>query len=77
MAARPLNSRHVLTIASMMLLVGVEVFGVAIAAGWALAGLFELGDVVGYALMALFSLFALYIMAQLWQRAVSVEPLHG
>lgn len=77
MADRPLNTRHALTIGSMMLLVGVEVFGVAIAAGWALAGLFELGDVVGHALMALFSLFALYIMVQLWRRAVSVEPLRG
>jgi hypothetical protein len=76
-ADRPLNSRHVLTIASMMLLVGVEVFGVAIAAGWAIAGLFELGDVVGHALMVLFSLFALYIMVQLWRRATSVEPLRG
>ena len=77
MADRPLNNRHLLTIGSMMLLVGVEVFGVAIAAGWALAGLFELGDVVGHALMVLFSLFALYIMVQLWRRAVSVEPLRG
>ena len=77
MADRPLNNRHLLTIGSMMLLVGVEVFGVAIAAGWALAGLFELGDVVGHALMVLFSLFALYIMVQLWRRATSVEPLRG
>ncbi|MCF4126832.1 MULTISPECIES: hypothetical protein [Methylobacterium] len=58
-----------------MVLVGVEVFAVAIAAGWALAGIFELGDTVGHVLMGLFSLLALYIMVQLWQRATSIEPI--
>ena len=51
--AKSTNWRNVITIMSIMILVGAEVFGVAIAAGWALAGLFELGDYVGYALMAL------------------------
>ncbi|MFH6781196.1 MULTISPECIES: hypothetical protein [Methylobacterium] len=58
-----------------MVLVGVEVFAVAIAAGWALAGIFELGDTVGHVLMVLFSLMALYIMVQLWRRATSIEPI--
>ncbi|MBF9197698.1 hypothetical protein [Microvirga terrestris] len=58
-----------------MILVGAEVFGVAIAAGWAIAGLFELGDYVGYALMGVFSVFALYILVNLWRRCVAVEPL--
>nr|WP_244470501.1 hypothetical protein [Microvirga vignae] len=58
-----------------MILVGAEVFGVAISAGWAIAGLFELGNIVGYALMGLFSLFALYILVNLWRRCVAVEPL--
>ncbi|HLM39649.1 MAG TPA: hypothetical protein VK434_08665 [Microvirga sp.] len=60
-----------------MILVGAEVFGVAISAGWAIAGLFELGDVVGYILIALFSLFALYVLVVLWRRCVAVEPLSG
>ena len=71
------NWHNVITIVSIMILVGAEVFGVAIAAGWAIAGLFELGDYVGYALMALFSLFALYILVNLWRRCVAVEPLTG
>ncbi|WP_167450858.1 hypothetical protein [Methylobacterium terrae] len=58
-----------------MVLVGVEVFAVAIAAGWALAGIFELGDMVGHVLMVLFSLLALSIMIQLWRRATSIEPI--
>ncbi len=74
-ASRSLKPRSLLTILSIMVLVGVEVFAVAIAAGWALAGIFELGDTVGHVLMGLFSLLALYIMVQLWQRATSIEPI--
>jgi len=75
--AKSTNWRNVVTIMSIMILVGAEVFGVAIAAGWAIAGLFELGDYVGYALMVLFSLFAVYILVHLWRRCVAVEPLTG
>jgi hypothetical protein len=71
------NWRNLITLVSIMILVGAEVFGVAISAGWAIAGLFELGDIVGYALMALFSLFALYILVGLWRRCVAVEPISG
>jgi|1185.fasta_scaffold155094_1 hypothetical protein len=65
------------TIVSVMILVGAEVFGVALAAGWAIAGLFELGDVVSYILMGLFSLIGLYALILLWRRAVKVEPING
>nr|WP_210301869.1 hypothetical protein [Methylobacterium brachythecii] len=58
-----------------MVLVGTEVFAAAVAAGWALAGLLELGDTIGHILMAVFSLGATWIMLQLWRRAVSIEPL--
>lgn len=70
-----MNTRNLITILSMMVLVGTEVFAVAIASGWALAGLFDLGDRVGHVLMAVFSVFATWIMVQLWRRATSVEPL--
>ncbi len=72
-----MNTRNLITIVSMMVLVGTEVFAVAIAAGWALAGLFDLGDTVGHVLMGLFSLVAVWVMAQLWRRATSIEPLRG
>lgn len=70
-----MNTRNLITILSMMVLVGTEVFAVAIAAGWALAGLFDLGDTVGHVLMVLFSLCAAWVMLQLWRRATSIEPL--
>ncbi|MBF9234738.1 hypothetical protein [Microvirga alba] len=58
-----------------MVLIGTEVFGVAIAGGWAIAGLFELGHVVGYVLMGLFSLLAAYALLALWRRCTMVEPI--
>lgn len=70
-----LNTRNLITILSMMVLVGTEVFAVAIAAGWALAGMFDLGETVGHVLMAVFSLFAAWVMLQLWRRATTIEPL--
>ena len=51
-----LNWQNLVTIVSVMILIGTEVFGVALAGGWALAGLLELGEQVAYALMAIFSL---------------------
>ena len=74
---RGLNAGNLLTVVSVLILVGAEVFGVAIAAGWAIAGLFELGDAVGYALMGAFSLLGGYAMLILWRRAVQIEPIRG
>ena len=71
------NARNAITILSMMVLVGTEVFAVAIAAGWALAGIFDLGDRAGHVLMGVFSLLAAWIMLQLWRRATSIEPLRA
>ena len=75
--ANDTNWRNLITVVSIMILVGAEVFGVAISAGWAIAGLFELGDIVGYILIGLFSLFALYVLVVLWRRCVAVEPIGG
>jgi hypothetical protein len=70
-----LNWRNLLTVISVLILVGAEVLGVAFAAGWAIAGLFELGDAIGYVLMALFSLLGVYALILLGRRALHVEPL--
>lgn len=70
-----LNWQSLITIVSVLILVGAEVFGVALAAGWAVAGLFELGEAAGYVLMALFSLLGLYAMLMLWRRCVMIEPI--
>lgn len=69
--------RNLITILGLMVLVGTEVFAAAIAAGWALAGLLDLGDRVGHVLMGVFSLIAAWIMLKLWQRATEAEPLRS
>jgi hypothetical protein len=67
--------RNLITIISVLILIGTEVFGVAVAGGWAIAGLFELGDTAAYVLMGLFSLLGVYAMVALWRNAVTVEPI--
>ncbi len=71
------TTRNLVTIVSAMILIGTEVFGVAFAAGWAIAGMFELGDTVSYALMALFSALGAWLMLMLWRRATQVEPIRA
>jgi predicted membrane channel-forming protein YqfA (hemolysin III family) len=75
--AEPQNrTRNLITIISVLILIGTEVFGVALSAGWAIAGLFELGETMAYVLMGLFSLLGLYAMLALWRSSVRVEPIH-
>jgi hypothetical protein len=75
MAARQTNWRNLILVVSLGILIAVELFGVALASGWALAGLFELGPIVGYVLMALFSGFAAYGMLNLMRRVIKIERL--
>ena len=70
-----LNWRNLLTVVSVLILIGTEVFGVALAAGWAISGLFDLGDTAGYVLAGIFSLLGLYAMLVLWRSAVRIEPI--
>ncbi len=69
------NRQNLVTVVSALILVGTEVFGVAIAAGWAIAGLFELGQQVGYVLMVLFSIIGVWAMWSFWKRAITIEPV--
>jgi hypothetical protein len=69
------SRRNLITVVSVLILIGTEVFGVALAGGWALAGLFELGDTFAYILMGLFSLLGLYAMVGLWRNAIAIEPI--
>lgn len=80
MAAKgTINTRNLLTIVSVGILVGTEIIGVALAAGWAIAGLLQLGDSLGksveYGLMALFVAAGAYGLYRFMQRAVLVEPI--
>ncbi|KUL92823.1 7TM diverse intracellular signaling [Bosea sp. WAO] len=76
MAAGRTNWRNMILVVSMAILIGVELFGVALASGWALAGMFELGHIVAYVLMTLFSGIAAYGMVVFMRRVVKVERIH-
>ena len=77
MAARRTNWRTHVMVISLGILIAVELFGVALASGWALAGLFDLGPIVAYILMALFSGFAAYGMLNLMRRVMKFEHVGG
>src|SRR5216117_922478 len=64
----------VVTVMSAAILIGAEVFGAAFAGGWALAGLFRLGETGGYVLQSIFFLIGLVIMASFIRAARKVEP---
>jgi uncharacterized membrane protein len=65
---------NVSTVMSAAVLISAEVFGAAFAGGWAIAGLFGLGDYGGYALQAIFSIIGLIVMANFVRAARRIEP---
>ena len=70
-----INWHNLGTIISLVILVGAEIFGVALASGWAIAGWFQLGTTIEHALMTIFSLIGAYALVLFLRKAVSVEPL--
>jgi uncharacterized membrane protein len=65
---------HVLTVISAAILIGVEVFGAAFAAGWAFANLFQLGEYGAHILQTIFFLCGVAVMVQFIRAARRVEP---
>jgi len=72
---KPAAQGNILTVVSAVVFVATQVLGVAIAAGWAIAGLFELGNTIGYALMVIFSGAGIYMIRGFWKQATACEPL--
>lgn len=68
---------NVMTVGSAAIIIATEAFATAIAAAWAIAGLFSLGDIGEYALMGLFSLAAAYVTLLYIRKASEAEPLRG
>jgi uncharacterized membrane protein len=65
---------NVITALSAAILISAEVLGLAFAGGWAIAGLFGLGEYGGYVLQTLFSVFGLAIVVKFIRAARRVEP---
>ena len=71
------NIKNFWILVSLAILVGTEVIGVALAAGWAIAGLMGFGPTVGYVLMAVFAMLGGYALLHFMRRAAKVEPLRS
>jgi hypothetical protein len=73
----PINWTNALTLASVAILVGTELIGAGCAAGWAIGGLFQLGDLLTHALEAIFILLALSGLFYFVRAALRHEPIRG
>jgi len=73
----PINLRNALTLASVAVLVGTELVGAGAAAGWAIGGLFQLGDMLTHALETILILLALVGLSYFVRAALSHEPIRG
>jgi hypothetical protein len=68
------NWTNVITVISAAILIGTEIVGAGFATGWAIAGLFGLGDIGAYVLQSLFGILACYIIFNFVRRAAKIEP---
>mgnify|MGYP001434189805 CR=1 FL=1 len=66
---------NVVTVSSAAILVGTESVATGVAAGWALGGLFRLGDIGEYVLMGVLGLIGLYFAWLYFRKATIAEPL--
>jgi hypothetical protein len=72
--ARGINWTNVITVVSAAILIGTEIIGAGMATGWAIAGLFGLGEIGAYVLEALFIAAACVIIFNFVRRAAKIEP---
>ncbi len=73
-ASGRVNWINLVTVVSAAILIGTEIVGVGLATGWAIAGLFGLGDIGAYVLETLFGLGALAIVVTFVRAAARIEP---
>ena len=73
-ASRQIIWPSVITVISAAILIGAEVFGAAFAGGWALAILFDLGDIAAHVLQALLFALGVFVMIAFIRNAQRVEP---
>ena len=70
-----INWINVLTIVSVAVLVGTELIGAAGAAGWAIGGLFQLGDLITHILEVALILLAVFGLTRFLHAVVGHEQL--
>jgi hypothetical protein len=75
--SRPINWTNAMTLISVAVLVGTEFVGAGVAAGWALGGLFQLGELITHALEVALVLLALTGLFYFLRAALAHEPIRG
>ena len=73
----PTNWRNALTLFSVAILVGTELVGAGAAAGWAIGGLFQLGELLTRALEVILIGCALVGLTYFLRAALRHEPIRG
>ena len=73
-SARSVHWTNVITVVSAAILIGTEIIGAGMATGWAIAGLFGLGEIGAYVLEAAFVAAACVIIFNFIRRAARIEP---
>jgi hypothetical protein len=73
--SRRINTRNLITIASVAVLVGAEILGAALALGWAVGGLLELPDLWRQGLIGVSLLAGCYAVYRFFLHAATVEPI--
>ena len=74
---KPINWLNVSTLVSVAILVGTELIGAGAAAGWAIGGLFGLGETISHALEVALVLCAVVGLYYFLRAAVGHEKLRG
>lgn len=75
--ARPINMTNATTLVSVAVLVGTELVGAGGAAGWAIGGLLQIGDMLTHALEAVLIGAALAGLYYFLRAAIAHEPIRG
>lgn len=75
MSKKPLNFLHLSTLIAVAVLVGTELVGASLAAGWALGGLFQLDPAVSRVFEVTFALAGLVGLYFFMRVAIRHEPI--
>ncbi len=76
-ASSPINWRNAFTLLSVAILVGTELVGAGGAAGWAIGGMFQLGEAFTHLLEGVLILSALTGLYYFLRAALAHEPIRG
>ena len=70
-----INRSNLITIISAAILVGTEILGAAMAFGWAMGSLYQLGDVAKDVLIGLCLVGGMYGIWKFIKGAIKIEPI--